>query len=121
MCNSNHKSNTLNQPVTSNFIGQKTLTHNSPVLTNKEITHQKVTCSAVKRSNEEHSPVEGNAAKKNKYESNPTKNIITEVNKRRLGIDPLHEIQLLRNAMNNNHSELSTKVDSTTTELKSVQ
>ena len=37
------------------------------------------------------------------------------------GIDLLHEIQLLRNDMNKNHSELSMKVDSTTTELKSVQ
>ena len=43
-------------------------THNSPVLTNKEITQQKHTCSTVKRSNEEHSLMEGNATTTiNKY------------------------------------------------------
>ena len=36
-------------------------------------------------------------------------------------IDLLNEIQLLRDDMNKNHSELSTQVDSTPTELKSVQ
>ena len=36
-------------------------------------------------------------------------------------MDLLHEIQLMRNDMNKNHSELSAKVDSNITELKSVQ
>ena len=59
-------SNILNQPLISNFVGQKTSIHNSPVLTNKENTQQKntYTCSAVKRSNEEHSLVEGEAKNK---------------------------------------------------------
>ena len=36
-------------------------------------------------------------------------------------MDLLHEIQLLRNDMNKNHSELSVKVDSNTVNLKTVQ
>ena len=37
------------------------------------------------------------------------------------GVNVLHELQLLWNDMNRNHSELSAKVDSNITELKSVQ
>ena len=59
MSNSNCKSNTLNQPVISCFIGQKTVTHMSPVLTNKDNIQQKDTCSSVKRSSEDNSLVEG--------------------------------------------------------------
>ena len=65
MSNSNHKSYTLIQPIISSFVGQKTVIHMSPVLTNKDNIHQK--------------------------------------------------------DMNKNHSELSVKVDSNTTDLKSVQ
>ena len=98
-------------------------------MTNKENTQQKDVCSAVKRSNEEHSPVEGNAKKKKKKKNQKTTNTkVTPLKtsqpkliKEDWGIDLLHEIQLLRNDMNENDSELSTKVDSTTTELKSVQ
>ena len=43
------------------------------------------------------------------------------LNKEDLGMDLLHELQLMRNDMNKNHSELSAKVDSNITELKSVQ
>ena len=38
-----------------------------------------------------------------------------------LGMDLLHELQLMKNNMNKNHSELSLKVDSNITELKPVQ
>ena len=121
MSNSIHKSNTLNQPVISNFMGQKTSTHNSQVLTNKENTQQKDTSSSVKRSNEEHSPVEGNVTKKTNTKATPLKTSQPRLIKEDWGIDLLHEIQLLRNDVNKNHSELSTKVDSTTSKLKSVQ
>ena len=36
-------------------------------------------------------------------------------------MDLLHEIQLMRNDMNKNHSELSAKVDSNIIELQSAQ
>ena len=38
-----------------------------------------------------------------------------------MGVNLLHELQLLPKTTNRNHSELSMKVDSITTELKSVQ
>ena len=89
-------------------------------MTNKENTQQKDTCSAVKRSNEEHSLVEGNATIKTNTKATPPKTSQMKLIKEDWGIELLHEIQLLRNDMNKNHSELSTNVDSTTTELKFV-
>ena len=121
MSNLNPKSNTLNQPVISSFVGQKTSTHISLVLINKENAQQKDTCSSVKRSNEEHSPVEGNVTKKTNTKATPLKTLQLKLNKEDYHMDLLHEIQLLRNDMNKSHSELGAKVDSNTAELKTVQ
>ena len=121
MFNSNCKSITLNQPVISSFIGQKTVTHMPPVLTNKDNIKQKDTSSFVKRSNEDNSLVEGNVSKKTNTKATPPKTSQLKLNKEDLGMDLLHEKQLMRNNMNRNHSELSVKVDSSITELKSVQ
>ena len=122
MSNSNHKSNTLNQPVISSFIGQKTVIHMSPVLTNKDNIQQKDTNSSVKRSNEDISLVEGNVSKKTNTKATPPKKLQQKLNKEDFGTDLLHEILLMRNDMNKNHSELSAKVDSNiTTEICSTE
>ena len=71
MSNSNCKSNTLNQPVISSLVCQKTVTHISPVLTNKDNIQQKDTSSSVKRSNEDNSLVEGNVSKKTNTKATP--------------------------------------------------
>ena len=65
--------------------------------------------------------MEGNVSKKTNTKATPLKTSQLKLNKEDLGMDLLHEIQLMRNDMNKNHSELSVKVDSNITELKSVQ
>ena len=59
--------------------------------------------------------------KKTNTKATPPKTSQPKLIKEDWGNYLLHEIQLLRNDMNTNHSELSMKVDSTTTELKSIQ
>ena len=65
--------------------------------------------------------MEGNVSKKTNTKAILLKMSQLKLNKVDLGMDLLHEIQLVRNDMNKNHSELSVKVDSNITELKSVQ
>ena len=65
--------------------------------------------------------MEGNVSKKTNTKAAPPKTSQLKLNKVDLGTDLLHEIQLMRNDMNKNHSELSAKVDSNITELKAVQ
>ena len=81
MSNSNYKSNTLNQPVISSFIGQKTVTHMSPVLANKDNIQKKDTSSSVKRPNEDNSPVERNVSKKTNTKATPPKTSELKLNR----------------------------------------
>ena len=87
----------------------------------KDNIQQRNTSSSVKRSNEDNSPVEGNVSKKTNTKATLLKTSQLKLNKEDLGMDLLHEIQLMRNDMNKNHSELSAEVDLNITELKSVQ
>ena len=89
-------SNTSNKPDISSFIGLKTVTHMSPVLTNKDNTQEKDTSSSVKRSNEDNSLVEGNVSKKTNTKVTPPKTSQPKLNKEDLGMDLLCEIQLMR-------------------------
>ena len=93
----------------------------SPVQTNKDNIQQKDTSSSDKRSNEDNSLVEGNVSKKTITKATPLKTSQLKLNKEDLDTDLLYKLQLTRNDMNKNHSELGANVDSNITELKSVQ
>ena len=119
MPNSNCKSNTLNQPAISKFVGQKTSTHNSPVLTKKILSER--THALLSKGQMKNTVQWKEMKKKTNTKATLPKTLQPKLIKEDWGIDLLHEIQLLRDAMNKNHSELSMEVDSTTTELKSDQ
>ena len=120
MSNSNCKSNTLNQPVILSFVGQKTVTHMSPVLT-KIISNKRIQAHLSKGQMKIIVQWKEMYQRKTNTKATPPKTSQLKLNKGDLGTDLLHEIQLMRIDMNKNHSELSAKVDSNITELKSVQ